>query len=484
MFGRIRNISNYSEDEIYVRSGHELNWLHVRFCPFARYSANLIFDEQWSVKQKTMQKQILVQHPPTMDRGSYPCFYEVNILPIAKLNSKKQHDHSDDEQQKQLQPRNCNSNVKQQNVGNNRRITVCSFNSPKYNKKKAKVHNSALTIASERVIPNAHLFITSDNKYIIYFHHMFGYDVYDYDNDVWLVAQEKSKLMKQKHKKNLNNKRKKKKQKSNKKITFSAKKKAEKNDNHSDNDDQDDKYKMQGIVYAEDFSRSLMINDEIIIISEAKRIFFYYIGLKHKLEGDNCLIYPKCFGLYDILTKECDYRGHGMCLIEYEYNYDKHKNKCDYRFKLILFGSDVYNCSTPFIETIVQFDVKISINLKSVDEKKMIIFECNENKIKCKDIECYNFTVNEELQFFGYECVLNHKNQPIIMIIGGNDYEESISFYNVKKQKITKKDDVCCNTTLNCNILCFIRLFFGFFWFCFAIEPYSLCLLNVIDILL
>lgn len=59
------------------------------------------------------------------------------------------------------------------------------------------------------------------------------------------------------------------------------------------------------------YSRSLLINDEILIISSHKELYFYFIG------NDN-ILHPMEIFVYKLKTKNVSYRNHGFCIIDFK----------------------------------------------------------------------------------------------------------------------------------------------------------------------
>ena len=70
------------------------------------------------------------------------------------------------------------------------------------------------------------------------------------------------------------------------------------------------------------------------------------------------------------------------------------------------------------------------------------------NKKKLKKPNATKLNANKKLQrlllySFAYECILNSKREPVIIIIGGHDNETNVSLFNISTQEFIVKKDVC-----------------------------------------
>ena len=130
-----------------------------------------------------------------------------------------------------------------------------------------------------------HLYLVDNNKYLVVFYCNQEYNVYDMENHVWI----------------------------NRLGTV---------------------YLSANSTY---YSRSVLINDEIIILSNLNHLYFYYIG-------NNCITYPQPIHQYTFKTQNVKHQRHGMCIIDFTRqesisSSNDHLYPCyNYKLKILLFG--------------------------------------------------------------------------------------------------------------------------------------------------
>ena len=184
-------------------------------------------------------------------------------------------------------------------------------------------------------------------------------------------------------------------------------------------------------------SRSVLLNDEIIIISRRKSLWFYFIGNNH-------ITNPLLIYTYKLKTENISYVAHGMSIIDFreESCYDQR-----YKIQLILFGG-WNNC---ILSSFLHLDILLSYtwNLieKSIQHKNISIDEklINRNLIKLNNID------PKQMEYtwcrFGFECIMNDKNEAIIIMVGGNAYipnanGTNIHLYNCATHELECKQNV------------------------------------------
>ena len=143
-----------------------------------------------------------------------------------------------------------------------------------------------------------HSYLVQNNKYIVVFKKNQCYNVYDLENDIWLLKKGEKKL---KH------------------------------------------------VYHHG-SRSVLINDEILLISQHNQLQFYFIGNHHVTN-------PILIEKYTLKTNNVSFIQHGMCLIDLiKQESSQNQSYQTYTFKIFLFGG--YN--NDFLKSFLCLDVLLS----------------------------------------------------------------------------------------------------------------------------
>ena len=203
-------------------------------------------------------------------------------------------------------------------------------------------------------------------------------------------------------------------------------------------------------------ARSLLVCNKLFVISYQRNIYIYSIC--------NDICNPQLIQTYKIKDKTKYYRNHGMCLFEC----NELKDGKSINFKILLFGEISEERS--FLESFLELCIKLSLNYENISDSEFEISEKARKQVKCVNFDPKSNDCNIENAYvnFGFECFLNSKNEPIIIIIGGNneDYDErvhsSLFEYNI----------VCNELFLYCKVKCFvwIRYFVVVFIACLYLQ--------------
>ena len=286
-----------------------------------------------------------------------------------------------------------------------------------YNKKMANVKYIGL-----KNIWCAHSYLVRNNKYIIVFRSRYGdmenncYNVYDMEKDRWLLKKDEIKLKNTK-------------------------------DECIDNS-----------------CRSILINDEILIVSNYEKIYFYCIA------GDH-ITKPKLIYKYYLQSEDVYYRWHGMSVISFIKQEKQDQPQFSlyqtYKLKILLFGGQL---NKDILSSFVECDILISYSTKN-KEDDCSLFTLVDISINDKLIDKQLFDVssnkNNKLQYyndddyelrhtwfdFGYQRICNGKNETIIVIIGGYEKIEEfdkevemqqtrIHLYNCVTHELIRKNQV------------------------------------------
>ena len=248
--------------------------------------------------------------------------------------------------------------------------------------------------------------LTNDERHIVVLDRSVGYNVYDMANDKWLLS--------------TNNK---------------------------------------AIINSTGFARSLLIDDEIFVVSERNCVYFYSI----KNEKLKC---PQLIKKYQFSDKRLSYFAHGMCCIGGTCSYDQDK-KCNYKqWKILLFGNSTGEIQISFFESFLLLNVEMDVDnnmmrIKRIEEE-LINFEMD-NKSKWINIDPQHEIFDNFLDF-GYECIINSKGEAVIIIIGGRHlyiypaagdyayYDRSIIQCNLNTRQVKRKANVCNKIRIIHNI--------------------------------
>ena len=198
-------------------------------------------------------------------------------------------------------------------------------------------------------------FITRDNRYIITYNNIKGYNVYDIENDKWLLQKDYA-------------------------MKFA---------NILKWDGYDD-----GIA-------SVFINDEIIITSDSIFLYFHYIptrDLKYLIEIKQ----------YKLKTQELDYSYHGMCCIQLNCDKDETKKINQFSIKLLIVGGSK---NTWFLQSFLIVDVLITVPFYRIKPKYSIDFNPNDFKFDKYNI---NVKVTKETKMDGAKMTENEKENNLL----------------------------------------------------------------------
>ena len=260
-------------------------------------------------------------------------------------------------------------------------------------------------LSKEKIVNS---FITKDNKYIVILPSSGSYNIYDMEKDKWL------------------------------------------------NDGND-------IESFSHQSKSLMIDDRILVISANDYLRFYLLNDKMIFE----LIQE--YIIRDIIKNESKYQycSHGMCCIEsncikkLQANInikEKEKEKeersaiysMEYEFKLMLFGGYVHCVS--LCDTFVQFDVSITLSSTTVEgdkiDKDNTMFKVGERSLNGNKMTLVNMVLESRLYDFSTFIISKHDGNPVIVMIGGvlitPGYETcTLVTYDVKENILEAQLGVC-----------------------------------------
>ena len=286
-------------------------------------------------------------------------------------------------------------------------------------------------------------FITRDNKYMIVIHRKAGYNVYDMEQDKWVVQD-------------------------------------------------------KNMILESDFVRCLFINDEIIVVSHFDKLSFYNImqsqlqqkQLEEKEKekekqniNSDIMINKETLGnfgnpylFHEISTGGQNRRSYyyrngafnGMCMIDYkkhtyEYNKqfrvkDKDKSKkkekekelkdlnivvTRYVISFLIFGGS----ETSFFGALKRIDATFEQTSQNSDINEQLDLICDVKINQLPEIKLLNFGLGDngnsdkKLYSFGclQQCIYNMKNERIILFIGGKYNTKSIILWNYDRNTMIKR---------------------------------------------
>ena len=274
-------------------------------------------------------------------------------------------------------------------------------------------------------------YLVQNNRYLVVFYLNYYYNVYDMENDKWLLKPDEKHLEM----------------------------------NH-----------VQGT------SQSVLINDEIIILSCYKDINFYFIG------GD-FITNPILLRSYKLKTNEITLHGHGMCVIDFKKIKDgnakakaKSKAKTEakaaninelnqtYKIKIVVFAGDNNNSSTfVYLDILLSYNGINVANLSITETIKLRNTATDMDDNNDNDVDDHD-TLAKKWEFFGFLNVLNCKQEPIVITVGGwktkrgIELKRSIHLFNCVTKELIFHQNVClpCIARTFSNI-CIARLSHLFF---------------------
>ena len=252
---------------------------------------------------------------------------------------------------------------------------------------------------------NTHSYLIQDNKYLAVFHcntysDMY-YNVYDMESDEWLINRNNVRLI---------------------------------------------------AIPNLPGKRSVLINEEIIIVSISDNLYFYFIG-------KDCITNPQLVYKCKLATQDVSFINHAMCVIDVDtvtvIKQDsiasKNKSAEKHKVKIILFGGDGNRDS---LSSFLILDIVLSYSYDCKDKKSLPLIKVsiNEHLVDKSSIRLKNITededghqVNTKYYYpcdFGYTCIWNSRNEPILMIIGGLHTERDIHLFNCVTYEFTRKSQV------------------------------------------
>ena len=248
-----------------------------------------------------------------------------------------------------------------------------------YNKKFANLKHIGLDDARQ-----THSYLVQNHKYLVVFEMGRKYNVYDIENDQWMLRQYEKLLRHH--------------------ISWG--------------------------------SQSALINDEMIIISSKTKLYFHFIGNNHIRD-------PIFAHEYTLKTKGVSFHRHGMCIT----NFIQQKSQQDelyhtYMLKIILFGGDE---NKDFLSSFLYLDVLLSY-ISNDAKYQLVSLSIDENLIDKNKIKLVNMntkTIPNSYEAFGFECVFNSKNEPIVIVIGScGSGSKDICLFNCITHELTLKKRV------------------------------------------
>ena len=266
-----------------------------------------------------------------------------------------------------------------------------------YGKKFSNLKHIGLDAAA-----NSHSYLVENDKYIVVFKDNACYNVYDIEHDKWLI---------------------------------------------NDEDGKD-----TGLKWNNTRTRSILINDEVIIISNAEKFYFYYIGKDH-------ITNPIFMHEYSLKTQDVAFLNHNMCLIAFtkhtkrakdrkeKYNKDDDDDESHdtYKLKILVFGGHM---NTDSLSSFLFVDILLSYSFVG-DKRYSQLVSVDEHLIDKSSIKLNNVSLDEITgKWDGYHCgstcVLDSKNEAIIVIVGGKfgTMERDIHLFNCVTHELTRKEQV------------------------------------------
>ena len=344
--------------------------IRVHSVPFAQYSHFPTNNDQNNQQSPNQRKNIIIGGFGSKDNG----FYELIV---------------DDNNTNSISYKSFENDYKKQNA----------------NLKRIGLENAKYT----------HSYLIENNKYLVVFKWGKHYNVYDIENDKWLLEPGK------------------------KKLTHNS-------------------------------GRSVLINDEIIIVSQQEQLYFDFIGKNHMTN-------PLLIQQHKLKTRDVSFYGHGMCIIDFiqeksSQQQSQNGSHKTFKLKVLLFGghSNRYSLSS---------FLYLNISLSYVSNERMFRFvslSIDENLIDDNNIKLIN-TIKKpylarEYQGFGFQSIVNSKNEKIIIMIGGNGptmLKNSHSF-NCSTNELIRHENVnlifryiilvCklfCMVVAGCNFVCIMN---------------------------
>ena len=119
-------------------------------------------------------------------------------------------------------------------------------------------------------------------------------------------------------------------------------------------------------------------------------------------------------------------------------------------FKILLFGG--YDNDSNFVNSFLELCIKLELNYENILDSEFEISEKARKQVKCGNFDPQSKDCNIENKYyaFGFECFLNSKNEPIIVIIGGYNTHDgervkySLFEYNIVSNELFSYGKVKC----------------------------------------
>ena len=231
-------------------------------------------------------------------------------------------------------------------------------------------------------------YLLHDNKYLIVIHSIYYYNVYDLLNDKWLIKGKGAQLS------------------------------------------------------LGTYTQSVLINETVLVNTTHRRVNFYWID-------ENDMTNPLLIKEYKMKKSNVWFESHGVCCIDCKEN----------SFKLVLFGGMYETFLSSFL--ILDCQLKLGLAARSGDESQVTVKETSidENDIELS-VLCENKYENvaeksmiKTMRWtcFSVECVMNRKNEAVIILCGGFDMQvvgksldinKWIGLFNVTTKQMIIKQNV------------------------------------------
>ena len=203
-------------------------------------------------------------------------------------------------------------------------------------------------------------------------------------------------------------------------------------------------------------ARSVLINDELIIISVDRELHLYSIANDHITDPLFVDWYTLQLGGTTRVNRHT-FSNHGMSIIDFKKHYNNKNNNID---RTININNGVYSCKLKMLLfggmralevvnsfTFVDIDLVYILNSPESDTFKLLKFKCKDNVVNMGHITYKNtnyYKMSRQLSQFGYKCICNSKNETIVVTFGGatKAMSRKIYLYNCITNKIADKGKV------------------------------------------
>ena len=251
----------------------------------------------------------------------------------------------------------------------------------------------------------SHSYLVENDRYIVVFKDNACYNVYDIEHDKWLINDEDGKAT--------------------------------------------------GLKWNDTRTSSMLINDQVIIISNAEEFYFYYIGKDY-------ITNPILMQKYSLKTQDVEFFCQEMCLIgftkhtkqvkdrkaQYNKHIDDDESHETYKLKIVVFGGELNN---DVFSSFLILDILLSYSFVG-DKRYSELVSVDEHLIDESSIKLNNKSLNEITSEWtgdrcGSTCVLNSKNEAIIVLVAiggefGTTTRRDIHLFNCVTYELTRKKQV------------------------------------------